>query len=188
MKSKLLLFFFLSTLIWCLPFFLRLFFIGDLGIVSSVSKTELTPSVFTKITVAYHQNNRFEIFLIIFTTNIKSCIYNILGGVTLGLGTLFNLIFISFTTADMFYNTYVNGIGIVQILKHTLPHSIEFIGIWLSGAIGFFIAKHIIDFMRGKEFPTASFLKFIGKYILITVLIILVAAFIEAYVSFPQLK
>jgi uncharacterized membrane protein SpoIIM required for sporulation len=44
-------------------------------------------------------------------------------------------------------STYKEGLCVKSILKVTLPHSFEFIGFWLSGAIGFYIAWNIILFV-----------------------------------------
>ncbi len=158
--------------------------------VTTIKKPPLAKSIdiVSEITAHALKNETWSVFCLIFINNLKSCLINIGGGIMLGLATVSNLIINGFLVADTFATIHKNGMGIGQILKYTLPHCFELFGIWLSGAIGFSIAKLIIDFMRGKELPHSDYFKFIGKSIVITVLIILAAAFVEAYISLPKTK
>ena len=70
-----------------------------------------------------------------------------------------------------------------NILKTTFSHSFELIGFWVSGAIGLSIAWKLIQFMCGKEMITIQFYKQIVLWIVAVFVIILVAAFVEAYIS-----
>jgi uncharacterized membrane protein SpoIIM required for sporulation len=130
-----------------------------------------------------HDGNKQEAFIEILKNNLRGCVLNVLGGVLLGLGTVFNLMFNGFFSADMFASSYKSGLSIGSILKVTLPHSFELIGFWLSGAIGFYIAWNIIQFMRGKGTFTSYFYKRIGICSLAVFIIILAAAYVEAYIS-----
>lgn len=105
------------------------------------------------------------------------------GGVFLGLGTVVNLMINGFYSADVFVTSYHSGLSIRQILNVTLPHSFELIGFWLSGAIGFYIAWNFILFFRSKESFTALFCKKTGIGVAVVFVIILVAAYVEAYIS-----
>jgi stage II sporulation protein M len=176
----------LSFLVWFLPFVLRLFFID----VPEIKKIPSAKSIDIVNLITSHavENDSWSVFCLIFVNNLKVCIINIAGGILLGISTIFNLIVNGFLAADTFATIYKNGTGVGQILKHTLPHCFEMIGIWLSGAIGFSLAKVIIDYMRGKELPKSDYFRFIGKWTMITVLIILSAAFVEAYVSISLIK
>jgi uncharacterized membrane protein SpoIIM required for sporulation len=122
-------------------------------------------------------------FVAIFKNNIKGCILNIVGGAILGLGTLINLSYNGFVAADMFVTSCQSGVNLSTILRVTLPHSAELVGFWFSGTIGFSIAHNIILFMTKKESFTNCFYKQAGLYSLIIFVIILVTAYIEAYVS-----
>lgn len=179
-------FLFYSFLFWGVPFTLRLFFIDVNGI--DTQSTENSLNIVTEITAHVLNNDRWSVFCLIFINNLKVCVVNIVGGVMLGIPTVINLLINGFSAADVFANIHSNGIGVSQILKHTLPHCFELVGIWLSGAIGFSLAKLMIDFMRGNEVINVKFFRFISKCIVVTVLIILLAAFIEAYVSIPYNK
>ncbi len=184
MKPNFFIFFLISAFLWSLTFICRLIFIDDLH-VSPGSYTEMTPDIFFNLSNAYNQGDKWEVFLLIFGNNLKSCIFNILGGVLLGLGTLINLLMNGFITADMFYNTFINGMSVSQIIQHTLPHSIELIGIWLSGATGFYIANILWFLIQNKKVDIGYFVNIIFKSMLSTVLIILLSAVLEAYVSVP---
>lgn len=144
--------------------------------------------VVSDITVHLLKNDRWSVFCLIFINNLKVCIVNITGGVMLGVVTFTNLVINGFLAADTFMSLHNNGMKVGKILEHTLPHSIELVGIWLSGAIGFSITMVIIDLMRGKEMPSILFFRTLSKIALVTILIILFAAFIETYISIPYNK
>ncbi|WP_449190879.1 stage II sporulation protein M [Tannerella forsythia] len=171
----------ISFLIWLLPFIGRIFFI-EMPIIES-SDTAQYDSVISEITESLDQDNHFEAFLLIFKNNILGCAINIAGGVFLGLGTIINLFINGFASADIFKNVYDLGFGLNNILKTTFSHSFELIGFWVSGAIGLSIAWKLIQFMRGKEMITIHFYKQIVLWIVAVFVIILVAAFVEAYIS-----
>ncbi|GHT21758.1 hypothetical protein FACS189430_02370 [Bacteroidia bacterium] len=175
--------FLLAFAIWLLPFILRLYIV-EIPLIDTnrLAHKELHTPMSEVLQLLSDGNNKGA-FILIFTNNIKGCILNIIGGVMLGLGTIINLSYNGFVSADIFMTSYNSGMSIDSILKVTLPHSFELIGFWLSGAIGFFIAWHLIQFMRGKDSITAVFCKKVGVGSLIVVLIILAAAYVEAYIS-----
>jgi len=80
-----------------------------------------------------------------------------------GIVTLINLVVNGFITADTFATIYNNGMEVSKILKYTLPHCFELIGVWFSGAIGFSLVKIIIDFIRTNTTPSKRFVVFFGK-------------------------
>jgi stage II sporulation protein M len=174
-------FFWLSFLIWLIPFAVGLIF-GNSITPSSNSQQPLPPEI-SRIFDAYSNNNNREVFSLIFVNNIKVAIFNIAGGVFIGIATFLSLLINGYGTAIAFSNMHQNGMPWGDIAKHTLPHSIELVGIWLAGAIGFSIAKKIIDAMRGRPLPDTKYFKQIGIYTLTSFLIVLVAAYIEAYIS-----
>ncbi len=176
-------FLFMSFLFWFLPFMIRLFLIDGINIEKNTQVTGV--DVVSDITSSLLQKDRWSAFCMIFNNNIKVCIINIIGGVMLGIVTMFNLVVNGFLAADTFANLHDNGMKVSKILECTLPHSVELVGIWVSGAIGFSITLVIIDLMRGKEMPSIIFFRTLGKIALVTILIILFAAFIETYISIP---
>lgn len=177
----------LSAALWIIPFFIRIFLIDcdDIGLVPQPKETVQSEvhNIVTEIVRKIETGNRFSAFGVMFWNNFKVCIINMIGGVMLGIVTVFSLLQNGFFTADAMINVYNSGMPINTIIKHTLPHSIELIGAWLSGAIGFSFAKSIIDFMRGKGMLTIQFLKFLGINAFVILIITLIAAYLEVYVS-----
>jgi len=185
-KNIILYFIAIAFFCWLLPFILRIFFIEIPEIPVSESKIQdinTTKNVGEQVIQTLTQHNHKDAFTLIFKNNLKGCIINILGGVTLGLGTLINMLLNGFFSADMFANSYKIGLSIPTILKVTLPHSFELIGFWLSGGMGFYFAWNIIQFMRGKESFSPHFIRQMGISTLLVFLIILSAAYVEAYIS-----
>jgi len=185
MKHKILfLFFILSFVCWLLPFIVRLFFVNIPEIqVKPIENPQSITITMDKIVLLLSENKKQDAFWLIFLNNIKGCLINIIGGFLLGLGTLINLMFNGFFMADIFASSYESNPNINLILRTTLPHSFELIGFWLSGAIGFYFAWNIIQFMRGKESFSSQFLKQTVIGILIVFIIIFSAAYVEAYIS-----
>lgn len=175
----------LAFALWFLPFMLRILVVEIPQI--DTDKLQQLPQTENKAlqeTIQHLSDGDKEAaFISIFTNNLKGCMLNILGGVLLGLGTLVSLVFNGFVFADVYASFYEAGMTIPLMLKVTLPHSFELIGFWLSGGIGFYIAWLIICFMRGKESFTSKSYKLIGIYSVIVFLIILSAAYVEAFIS-----
>ncbi len=65
-------------------------------------------------------------------------------------------------------------------LFHT---AFELIGFWISGAIGLSIAWKIILFMKNKEILDIQFYKDVLIQFIIVFIIILSAAYVEAYIT-----
>ena len=175
--------FVIAFLIWLVPFLIRILFMDAIIVSHSASTQETGLNTVKQITEHLNNNDKWSAFYLIFTNNLKVCIINILGGIFFGVGTFFSLFMNGFYTADAFSNIYANGTSWNTIFAYTLPHSFEMIGIWLSGGLGFFIAKTIFDMMMKNRYPTAIFYKIIGLGTVIVSLIILVAAYIEVFIS-----
>ena len=189
MKCKDWIFYIVSFACWLLPFAVRVFFV-EIPETSPEQLEQLIKeqhSAAQEVLLLLSAEDRDGAFWAIFENNLKGCIINIAGGVLFGLGTLFNLMFNGFFSADMFASSYKAGLSMSAILKVTLPHSFELIGFWLSGAIGFYIAWNIILFMRGKASITGHFYKQVGVYSLVVFFIILAAAYVETYISLNML-
>jgi uncharacterized membrane protein SpoIIM required for sporulation len=182
--------FIIAFVLWLLPFLIRIFFveIPEINIDHVENKTVDSQNIVSEIMQSFSNNDTKHAFVLILKNNLKGCVLNIAGGVTFGLGTLVNLVINGFFSADVFANSYKAGMSIRSILDVTLPHCFELIGFWLSGAIGFYIAWNIIQVMRGKEGFTSHFYKTIGIYSLFIFFIILLAAYVEAYISVNNIK
>ena len=128
---------------------------------------------------SYSGNSDFKIILV---NNLKSCMINIIGGpFSLGASTLINL--------------WMNGIIIGYPIGHTdemalllyvIPHGIlELFGFIISGAAGFKIPYEIIRYLAGKkeQILTKEDIKEYLTLSLISIILIVIAAFVEAYVT-----
>lgn len=176
----------LSFALWVMPFIIRVFFIDipaePMPVQSSVPINEpVTPAV--KVIESLQKNDRKNAFILVCRNNLKGCMINIGGGIFLGLGTSLNLMINGFYSADVFVTSYRSGQTISQIVNVTLPHSFELIGFWLSGAVGFYIAWNFILFIKSRECFTALFYKKVGALTAVVFIIILMAAYVEIYIS-----
>jgi stage II sporulation protein M len=176
-------------LLWIAFFMLRLIIGSDnLGEGIASQDKPSSPTIVAEIKSALDGGDRSKTFYLIFFNNLKGCVRSIVGGVTLGIGTLFNLGLNGFLTANTYLNLYENGMSISDILKYTLPHSFEMVGVWLSGMVGFLLADRIIVFMRFNQFPESQFYRSLGISIISIVFIILAAAYIEVFVTLPDVS
>ncbi len=133
-------FVFFLVLVWLIPFLIELLCVKvQMPNPNSIGTKPL--SAMNNVLAAYANNNRYSAFVLIFFNNAKVLLYNIAGGSSLGICTFFNLIVNGCAAAFDFGNAHKMGLSWTTIAIHTLPHSIELIGIWLSGGIGFSIAK-----------------------------------------------
>ncbi|MDR1372324.1 MAG: stage II sporulation protein M, partial [Dysgonamonadaceae bacterium] len=118
MKHENWIFYAISFTCWLLPFAIRVFL---------VEIPDMTPEQLEKLPKEHNSaaqevirllstENREGAFWAIFKNNLKGCVINITGGVFFGLGTLFNLVFNGFFSADMFASSYRNGMSIPAIL------------------------------------------------------------------------
>jgi uncharacterized membrane protein SpoIIM required for sporulation len=191
MKNQSWIFCIVSFACWLLPFAIRIFFVEipeiTLEQLYQQTKTKVQHNVIQETTQLLSARDRHGAFMLIFKNNMKGCILNIVGGALLGLGTLFNLMFNGFFSADMFTSSYEAGLSISAILKVTLPHSFELIGFWLSGALGLRIAWNVLQSMRGRGGFTIGFYKQLGGGVVVIFSIIFAAAYVEAYISISQL-
>ncbi len=177
-------FFILSFLLWLIPFCARIPMNISYENVTDANKTE--NNALTNIQKAMETGNN-DAFVLVFKNNIKTCIINICGGVSLGICTIINLVYNGFVTSDMFVISYESGFPITSILKTTLPHSFELIGFWVSGAMGLMIAYHLILFMRGREENLRVSVKQMAILAVIVFLTTLCAAYVETHISINML-
>ncbi|WP_149242064.1 stage II sporulation protein M [Dyadobacter sp. 32] len=175
----------LSALMWLLPFCLRVVFTTELAIeTKNMSKAQTSIEPFEKTSHYLSKGDQYGAFLSIWKNNATVGIYNVLGGVLLGIGTILNLIMNGYITADILASIYTSGgLTIEQLAKFTLPHSIELLGIWMCSGIGLTIARFIFRYIKREVFPEVRELKGLLIYFILGQVIILVAAWLEIYVS-----
>ena len=115
--------------------------------------------------------------------NVSVALINIGGGFSLGTISFLNTFY---NGAVLGYALSVAGdnFSLLLIMRHLLPHAIEIVAIILSCSLGFYLGLYLFKkFILGRG-PVFDYLKFlILSAIILTIL--LVAAVLEVYVSFP---
>ena len=152
-----------------------------------ISNNEQISSIIVQIKHSLDTKDSFRAFVLIFSNNIKGCAINIFSGVLFAIGTIFNVIINGFITADMLANAHRLGMPVQKIISTTLPHSFELFGFWLSGAIGFYLAWRMSLFVFKGQYMDKNVLKTILVLTSVVVFIILLAAYVEAYISINEL-
>lgn len=176
----------LSFLLWLIPFCARIPM--NISYENVPNLKNVNNSALSILYEALENSSSDEAFLLVFKNNIKSCMINVCGGVSLGVCTIVNLAYNGFATSDMFVVSYQSGFSLSDILKTTLPHSFELIGFWLSGAMGLMIAYRLLLFMRGREDISRDFLKQMCIMAFIVFVTTLCAAYVETHISVNMLK
>ncbi len=114
--------------------------------------------------------------------NVSVALINIGGGFSLGTISFMNTFY---NGAVLGYALSVagNNFSLALIIRHLLPHAIEIAAIILSCSLGFYLGLYLFKkFMLGKG-PVFEYHKFLVQAVL-TLIIFLVAAVLEVYVSF----
>lgn len=182
-RKSYLFFLILSFSLWTLSFLFRIY-LFDSQTTGNYAELEAVKKVaYQNLSENIRNQDSYKVFWFICRNNLEVCIINIAGGVLFGLLTFVNLIKNGFLISDIFCAAYSNGIPIQVILKHTLPHSVEIVGAWISGAIGFSFGKLIYGIIRDNIFPCAKCIKFLGYQILYVAVLTVFAAFVETYIS-----
>lgn len=78
---------------------------------------------------------------------------------------------------------WISHIGEESALARIFTHSFELIGLYLSGAVGFYGATILIKFLFDKISRVSKCVNVSLFFMIIAILIIVFAGFIEGYVS-----
>ena len=126
-----------------------------------------------------------NIFITVLSINIKSLLYLLSGSVLFGLTTLIGLIQIGFGLG-----VWTTGVKqdttLTELIIVTLPHGIfEIPAIIIAGAAGFKIPYEIIRYLAGRkeQILTKEDIKEYLTLALISIILIVIAAFVEAYIT-----
>lgn len=105
----------------------------------------------------------------------------LLGSLTFGLSTFYILFFNGLSIPILLSN-----VKLIDIVAYVIPHAIfEFSGFIIVGAAGFKIPYEIVQYLRDKkekpitEEDIKEFLKLAG----VSIVLIIIAAFIEVYIT-----
>lgn len=129
--------------------------------------------------------NNYDIFLMILKNNVVVICINFLGGLTLGLITFLNTFYNGFVLGLLVQNALTSFSG-AFIFSSLAPHSIEFAGIVLSCYAGYLVAIQFYRYCFLSKSPRSNEIKQLLVMVAICGLTILLAAFLEAYVTIEQ--
>lgn len=136
-----------------------------------------------KIFEALDGNNEIKAFILIASNNLKVAAINIIGGILFGIPILLSMLFNGFAFGSTYGQLYSAGFSLDFMAKYTLPHSFELVAIWWSAMIGFMIARKLILIIRKHQMPTISEYKLLIINILTVCCVIVLAAFVEAFIT-----
>jgi uncharacterized membrane protein SpoIIM required for sporulation len=129
----------------------------------------------------YKEINNGDLFIIIFTNNLTVILINIFGMFSCGLLSVVSLFYNGFVFS-YFLKSYINVLGLVKCACVTMPHSIELAAIVFSAYIGVKVGLELWHHIfLGKELQLNY--KLILTEVVLCVIVIFVAAFIESYIS-----
>jgi stage II sporulation protein M len=123
------------------------------------------------------------LFAKLFLNNLQACLLLFLGGATFGVLSLFIL-----STNGLIIGSIVELVreerGISFVLAAIVPHGIfEIPSFILSGALGFLLAKSLYDEWRGTSDAAREAAHYGIKFVMYVVPLVLLAAFVEAFIT-----
>ena len=122
----------------------------------------------------------------ILTNNLKLIILLIIGGFLFGIPTIVNLFVNGLNFALLMKIAFSCGISVEQFILLTLPHGVfEIAAVIFGGAAGFKIPFEVVRYLLGRKNKvlTKEDLREFLTLSLIAIVLIIVAAWIEAYVT-----
>ncbi|PTX15047.1 putative membrane protein SpoIIM required for sporulation [Pontibacter mucosus] len=161
-----------SFIIWLIGFILGVHYKIDF---TSLNNYGEGVSLFT-------QKEPLSLSLDILRNNLYVLIFNLTGVVVLGISTAINLVFNGFFLGQMI-SAGISNLSLGKTILIVLPHSLELLGLWLGGCVGFAGAKMLIQYFVTKDAIREDNLFLLGKVFMVAVLLTVLAAFTEVYVS-----
>jgi uncharacterized membrane protein SpoIIM required for sporulation len=182
-------YFFIALIIWIIPFIIGLNIKrSNNSIFPTFQNLNFKNNIELKKNLELSPSLKKEKFWEIFTNNLKVNLLNVSGIGFFGIPSFLNLVVNGFVLGVIYKSFYNSGLSINIILNGTLPHSIEFFGIWLSGAIGLKGFSICYKFIRFNSFPTKKEIYTLLILLLISILIITIAAWLEVYITLKVLS
>jgi len=162
-------------LIWLLGF--------GYGFITSENSRNNTRSGDSQKYAEYHKLNNSVLnnTLVILRTNIIGVVVLFLGGIVFAAPTISLLLFNGYQIATTLISSLSFGSQKIALLF--LPHSIEFVAIWIAGALGLKAALIVISLLFNEKQPDKKELKKLLNYFFIVCSMITTASIIEGFVS-----
>ncbi|CAB3288795.1 conserved membrane protein of unknown function [Methanocaldococcus lauensis] len=163
----------LTILIFSIGFISGFIFINDF------SKNYKEEEINQKLNIKFN-------FPFILTNNLKVIFLMLAGSITFGLSTFINLIFNGFNVGVLIGSTFQTNEPLKLILALILPHGIfEIPAMLISALAGFKIPYEITLYLLDKKQKplTEEDIKEFLKLALISIILIVIAAFVEVYIT-----
>ena len=123
----------------------------------------------------------------IFLNNLKVIMVNISGLISSGIITFFTLLLNGYVFGLILHNAIEEKFSFLFIGAKIIPHFPEYIAIWLSGGVGL-SGIYIFRRLNHMDIPlTKSEYILLLKYILLSILLIFIAAYTEKYISLASI-
>lgn len=122
-----------------------------------------------------------DLFIHILEANSKVILLNASGYVLIGIPPVIACFYNGFVTS-LELNKAASKIGWKRVFLVSYTHAMELIGIWLGGAIGLRGVGFTLNIINGEQ-PRRRELSFIMTWLLIAFLLIVIAAYIESFIS-----
>lgn len=167
--------FLISTLIWFLGF-------GYAFATYDYSRSE-EKSGDSRWYAEYHGFNDSALnnTLVILKTNIIGVVVLFLGGIVLAAPTISLLLFNGYQIGVILLSSLYSSKQKTALLF--LPHSIEFVAIWIAGALGLKLGVIVFSLVFNEQQPDINDLKKLRNYFFIVCLMIITGSIIEGFVS-----
>lgn len=149
-----------------------------------LAPSELTPgdmNVLVTLTGTISLAN-FDLKTII-TNNSRVIIQIGFGLITAGITTIVSLIINGFTIGGVFGFIFKSGFSVSQILRVTLPHSLELVGIWLAASVGLQGIPYALRVVIRGQYPSCQQLICNLTVLAASMVMIWVAAVLEYKIS-----
>jgi uncharacterized membrane protein SpoIIM required for sporulation len=133
----------------------------------------------------YKDGNPFSMFVYIAVNNISFAFYTAIGGLTLGVLTIYKLWQTGIMLGSFHYMFFKHGVGMKSIMVIWIHGTLEILAIIISATAGFIIASGILfpgTYSRLLSFKRA--VKDALKIMIVLVPVFIVAAFLETYVTY----
>ncbi len=133
----------------------------------------------------YKDGNPFSMFVYIAVNNIAVAFYMAIGGLTLGILTVYKLWQTGIMLGSFHYMFFKHGLGMKSIMVIWIHGTLEILAIIIASAAGFIIASGILfpgTYSRLLSFKRA--VKDALKIMIVLVPVFIVAAFLETYVTY----
>lgn len=160
--------FFAVVLIWSLGFYLGYGF--DVKVSAQLISKNEREYLFILNSSAWY----------IFLNNLMLCVLCLIGVLLFSLPTIVYLVYNGFIAGQIIFKS-VEVVGYSKTLAISLPHSIEFVSLWLSSAFSFYLTPQYYRLVVKGDSQIITTLKSSKMLFFVIIVLVAIAAFLESY-------